>query len=79
MHDFKWTAFLDGPVFLLSCYYEALILVEIAANGEPNYNGAVIVRLKVFQALTIYGFTVFGQFMQQKDLSVAIIQKQLLA
>jgi hypothetical protein len=21
MHDFKWTAFLDGPVFLIACYF----------------------------------------------------------
>ncbi len=37
MHDFKWTAFLDGPVFLIACYFESLRLVEIDANGDPNY------------------------------------------
>jgi hypothetical protein len=32
----------------------------------------------MFRAVTIYALMVFSQFMQQKDLFVATIQKQLL-
>ena len=79
LHDFKWTVFLDGPAFLVACYFEAAIIGKIDANGDPNYHTEVKMKQKMFRALTIYAFVVFGQFMQQKDLCVAIIQKQLLA
>jgi hypothetical protein len=79
LNDFKWTAFLDGPFFLLACYFEAEIIGKIDANGDQNYHSEVKMKQKMLRALTIYGFVVLGHFMQQKDLSVAIIQKQLLA
>ena len=77
--DFKWTTFLDGPVFLAVSYFEAQILCEIEARGDPNYPIEARIRNKMIRALTIYLFCVLGHFMQQKDLSVAIVQKQLLA
>ena len=79
MHDFKWAAFLDGPVFLIACYFEAVIIAEIDANGDIHYHKEVKIKQKMFRALTIYALIVFAQFMQQKDLYVAIIQKELLA
>jgi hypothetical protein len=63
----------------VACYFEAVIIGKIDANGDPNYDTQVNLKKKMFRALTIYCFVVFGHFMQQKDLSVAIIQKQLLA
>jgi hypothetical protein len=61
MHDFKWTAFLDGPVFLCACIFEAKKLVEIeTAQGDPDYNGDSKMKRDVFRALIIYCFTVFA-------------------
>ena len=63
----------------MACYFEAAIIGTIDANLDPNYQTGVKMKQQMFRALTIYAFVVFGQFMQQKDLCVAIIQKQLLA
>ena len=60
MHDFKWTTFLDGPVFIVACYFEAVIIGEIDARGDPNYNTEVKMKQKMFRAITIYAFTVFA-------------------
>jgi hypothetical protein len=64
LHDFKWTTFLDGPVFIVACYFEAVIIVDTNARGDTDYQGGSIIKQKMFRALTIYAFTVFAQFMQ---------------
>lgn len=87
LHDYKWTMFLDGPSFLVSCYFEAAILTKLAAPnsdeqlsvGGLGTETELVMRTKMIRAVGIYIFVVFSQFMQQKDLSVAIIQKQLMA
>ena len=35
--DYKWTALLDGPIFLVLSYFEASILCEIKVRNEPTY------------------------------------------
>ena len=79
MHDFKWATFLDGPIFLVASYFEALAIVAQFEEIDPNYQGSMKIRLLMVRATTIYFLLFAAQFMQQKELYVAIIQKQLLA
>ena len=79
MNDFKWSTFLDGPIFLVASYFEALAIVAQFEEIDPNYQGSMKIRLLMFRATTIYFLLFAAQFMQQKELYVAIIQKQLLA
>ena len=79
MHDFEWTTFLDGPIFLVASYFEALAIVAQFEEIDPDYQGSMKIRLLMVRATTIYFLLFAAQFMQQKELYVAIIQKQLLA
>ena len=79
MHDFKWTIFVNGPIFLVASYFEALAIVAQLEEVDPDFQGSMKIRLLMFRATTIYFLLMVAQFMQQKELYVAIIQKQLLA
>jgi hypothetical protein len=78
-HDFKWTAILDGPIFVVASYFEALANNQLAATENSIYDGAGDVGDRMMLACLIYGFISFSQFLQQRDLSILIIQKSLIA
>jgi|LakMenEpi03Aug12_release.lakeMendotaPanAssembly.Ray.scaffolds.fasta_scaffold5176013_1 hypothetical protein len=40
MHDFKWVTFLDGPIFILSSYFETQVYIDEQLAKDPTYNGA---------------------------------------
>ena len=78
LHDFKWTAFLNGPVFIVACYFEARVTSDAVSVCDPNFLTNIHIKRKMFRAFYVYLFMMASQFVQQKEMFVLIIQKKLL-
>jgi ABC-type xylose transport system permease subunit len=71
--------FLNGPIYIVGSYFHAAFWRDETLRLNPNINVSSMVEDKLIIVFVIFAIITFSHYMTQKDLSVLIIQKHMIA
>jgi hypothetical protein len=77
--DIKWMIFLNGPVYVAGSYFQISFWADETLRLSPESNVDGYIQDSLIITIAIYGIITFSHYMQQKDLSVLVIEKYMLS
>jgi hypothetical protein len=76
--DIKWLLFLNGPIFFIGAYFQFAFWHDDLLRKDPTASGSIFILDKMIIVIIVFSVVTFNHYMNQKDLSVLIIQKHMI-